>query len=348
MSSADMTKLYEAMPSKQTICKVADRYADILLGGFSNVEKNTETLTVDTVTQEVTVLEAYMDHADLLELAINVLEQIKQDDDVKGILEDLGPWYNDLMEQSMYSYYDGFELEYEEEDLYTELMAQVDEALADLQEQLSDADPENHLYLYTYLDSSNKIIGTKLVISGMDEPVSWLALEQAGQCAMQALFGDLQIMGSGSNAQGSYAVSVADEKLMDIRLENITQTSGTVYLEPSASLLTGIAEEIGMDSSMASMVAMADVVIRVDFENSDDASQCSVKILSNEVSLLEVGILGEVLEVQSIELPQNAVDSDDEEAAYSWLFGLDFAGLFTKLTDAGVPEDLLTAMLMAQ
>lgn len=345
ISSVDMTKLYDAMPSGQVIQSIAERYMDILLGGFSNVEKKTETLTLDPISQEVTVLEAYIDHVDLLEVAIAVLEQAKQDEDLKAVLEDLGPWYNDMMEQSMAFDYEYSDTSFEPLDLYAEMIAGIDASLAELQEQLADADPENYLYLYTYLDQNNGIIGIKLVVSGMEEPVSCLTLTQDGQFVSEILFGDMQVNGSGNEADslnGSYTVSVESEKLLDVKLENITQTSGVVYLEPSAALLAGIAEDMGMD---AGMVSMADVVLRISAEGTDENSQCTISVLSNEVSLFELDISGEMKEFQEFDLPVNVADSSDEEASYSWLMGLDIAGLITNLTEAGVPEELFTAMM---
>lgn len=345
LSSVDMSKLYEAMPSAETVGQLVGRYMDILLSGFSSVEKKSETLSLDGISQDVTVLEAYIDHADMIETAIAFLEQLKQDPDIKAVLVDLNPWFNDMMKQSMSSYYDYAESEYEPQDLYTEFTAQIDASLAQLREELSNADPENHLYLYTYLDEDNNIVGVKLSISGMEETVSCMTLTQAGQFSTEMILGGLQIKGSGveqSSLSGSYAVMVENEKILDITLENVTEASGVICLEPSAVFLADVAEEMGLD---AGMVSMADIMLRISTESTAQNSHYTVSVLSNEVSIVELEISGEVTEVGEILLPADALDANDEEAAFNWLMGLDLEDVMGKLQEAGVPEELFAALL---
>ena len=344
--SPDMSKLYESLPSKQVLGQLAERYMDILLGGFSNVEKYSEEMTLDGISQDLTVLEAYIDHQDLLEVFAAVLQQAKTDEDIKQILEALNPWYNDVMEQSMVSYHDYFGTDYEPVDLYREWIAKIDASLSELEEEFKHVDPKNHLYLYTYLDDNNKIVGSKLMISGMDEPISWLTISKDNQFVCQILFGELQIAGSGTiteSLNGTYSVQTGKEELMQIRAENLTRSKGTLYFEPSAFVLQQLAAEM----QIADAADMADIVLCICFEENNTDSQCEFLVFSSDVSLMELHISGKATEYPNILLPENVTDAANEENIYNWLSGLDWEHLLENLSDAGVPEGLLEGLLSA-
>lgn len=342
IASSDMDALHAALPSQQVLGQLAMRYMDIVFGGFSNVEKYSESLTLDGIHREVTVLEAYIDHPDLLEVFDTFLKQIKADEDIKRIAEQLNPWYNDLMEQSMASYNEYFDSSYVPVDLYEELIALVDELLSQLQEEFKNADQKNHLYLYTYLNDSNEIIGVELVVSGMDEPVSFLTLTNADRYSTQILFGDLQITGGGDcseNLNGSFVISTDEQKILEVVLEDVSQSKGVVYLEPSAAMLNAVASEIGFADSDA--MEMADVALCFSFEECEENIQCTINVLSKEDSVLKVQILGKELDPAEIRIPEKFVDSVDEETVYNWYSNMDFEGFFKKLTDIGVPVEFL-------
>lgn len=340
----NMAELYEALPSRQMLEQLAVRYMGILLGGFSNVEKYSETLTLDGISQNVTVLEAYIDHADLLDVSDTLLKQIKKDENIKQILEDLNPWYNDLMEQSMTPYNGYFDSGYEPVDLYEELIAAVEDALDELEDEFETADPDNYLCFYTYLDNSNQIIGINLLISGMEEPLSSLTVSEDGRYASQILVGDMQISGSGpvSDAfNGSFVLCVDNEKLFDIKAENVTQTAGVVSFELSTAAREMLAEGMGLPNA-------DNVVLGICFEDNGNDEQCTISIITDDEPLFELFISGKTQNSAEIILPKNAVQSDDEEAAFNWLIGCDFEKLFSNLSDAGLPEDFLTALLQEE
>lgn len=350
LQSADMAKLYDALPSGQTIKQIFDRYLDILLHGCSNVEKYTQEVTLGEITQKLTVLEAMTDEADLIEVTVKLLEQAKQDQDIKEVLEALDPWYQDMLKQSMDSYYDSVDAD-SSQTLYEEFIAEADAMLADLQEQLKNTDPDNQMTVYTYLDDRYHIVGIKLEATDMEETVSGMALCQDGQTSVQIIMGDTILTGSGQideSVGGSFELFAGEDKMLDIKLENVTESAGTVYLEPSAILMTELAEQMGVDNSDVGMMGMADVVLRVCYEETEESSKSSVTVLSNDVSVLELIITGEMTQQQEITLPVNAVDLNEEEAAYNWLAGLNVEGVIQKIADAGVPEELFASLFVTQ
>ena len=350
LQSADMTKLYDALPSGQTIKQIFDRYLDILLHGCSNVEKHTQEVTLGEITQKLTVLEAMTDEVDLIEVTAKLLEQAKQDQDIKEVLEALDPWYQDMLKQSMDSYYDSANAN-SSQTLYEEFIAEVDATLADLQEQLKNADPDNQMTVYTYLDDRYHIVGIKLQATDMEETVSGMALCQDGRISVQIIMGDTQLTGNGQideSVSGSYELFAGKDKMLDIKLENVTDSAGNVYLEPSAILMTELAEQMGVDNSGSGMMGMADVVLRVCYEEAEKSSKSSVTVLSNDISVLELIVSGEITQQQEITVPVNAVDLNAEEAAYNWLAGLNVEGVIQKITDAGVPVELFASLLVPQ
>lgn len=347
LQEADMTKLYAAMPSGQVIKQIFDRYADILLGGFSNIEKNTEEVTLGGITQELTVLTAMIDQTDMIEVAIKLLEQAKQDQDIKKILEDMEPWYQDMVAQNAYEPLD----KDEHLSLYEEFIEEIDATLADLQEQLKKADPENQMYLYTYLGKDYHIAGIKVQATGMEAPVSFMMLSQDSQFAAEFFLDDTKVTGSGQfgdSMSAGYELFVGADKMLDLKLESVTQTAGVIYLEPSAALMMELFEEMGVDSASAGMLGMADIVLRINYEENEDTSKSAVTLLSNDTSILEVVVSGEMTEPQEIKVPENAVDVNNEDAIYNWAAGLDIEGIFENITQAGVPEELFASLLTIQ
>ena len=182
----------------------------------------------------------------------------------------------------------------------------------------------------------------------MEDNMSLMTLQQDDRLTMEVLYGEVRLTGSGEvrdNVIFDYEMFIGSEKMLDISLEGITQTAGTVYIEPSAALMAELAAQMGMDSSSAGVMGMADVVMCIRYEKTEEGSKSVVSLLSNEVSLLDVTVTGKITQEQQITVPANTVDINNEDALYNWLSGLDLAGLIDKITQAGVPAELFASLL---
>ncbi|MBQ6831975.1 MAG: zinc-ribbon domain-containing protein [Oscillospiraceae bacterium] len=351
--SAETAKLYaDALPSADVIRALVQRYLPIMLGNFASVARSSEQVTVGDMTQELTVLTAYMEQEDLIGLVTEMLTTAKQDQELKSVIEGYGVVYNDMTARSMDAYSDFFEQEYVPEDLYQQFLEQIELELEELQKELDSANAEHHLYFYTYLNSNNRIVGQKLVLSGEDGGFSHITLEDRGRFESTVTLGDLQISGKGTVGDATdctFTVCQDTQEMATVRLEG-TSENGRVtcqaQIKPTAALRSAIAEDMELDDATAAMLSAADMTWMISLEGTDkEGTACATLTVGNDV-FLEVSATPRQMDPEQPVVPQNAVCADDEEALSQWILSLRWDTLMEQMTKAGVPQELLLALLL--
>ena len=113
---SDMTTV---LPDTKTLSTLLDRYGNILIENFGDETVTEEALSVEGVSEDCTVYEEILTEQEVLSILREVLTTAKEDQELKGLLD-------------MWSEAGGGE------DLYAQLVAGADSALADLPEEGSE------------------------------------------------------------------------------------------------------------------------------------------------------------------------------------------------------------------
>ncbi len=322
--TAMVEQVLAVMPSEEVLQKLVDKYLAIALKEFKDVEKESAKLELNGLSQDCTKLTVSIHHEDVLNVAKNVLTELKTDADVKKILEDVA----ELPDMGG-------------EDLYPSFQDGITDALESIEEQLED--PEKEVVILTvYTDSKNDVIGLCLAPESGDEDMHYTVVTEGDKFEFELAFLDeMTVEGNGTNkggkVSGDFVVmtqgqAVLDLALMDFDLGKLEkgQISGTVVIaapemDGMAAAVSGMKLSIGIDTGKES------ATVQLKAENT-------------------MGVLGSIkLEYKAtsggnITVPGNAVDPTDQTALMQWLMGMNFEKLIGNLEKAGLPAEL-TAML---
>lgn len=343
-SMEDMEQILQVLPEEEIFNGLLNRYIDIILSHFKDVQKETETLEVDGLQQVCTVLSVQLYEEDALDIVVQILETAKEDPDIKQIVDGYSDYLNDKMRQQ----YESFGWEWEDEDHYAEFISQIEDMLDDLADQYEDLDTENYIAIKTYVDDADAVVGRHFQFVGEETEEIWFYMLSDGNvCNVEAVFTpvDMKITGSsvikGNMQEQEYILFLQGTKYITLTVEELDlnelqqgNISCTIRLDPTAALL----EEMFGDAAMS----FADVVLELKLDSSQ--SEFALNLLTNESLILGIEINAASSAPEEIEIPSEVVDMMDMEAVVAFVEELDFNALLTNLRNAGVPEELVTEL----
>lgn len=147
LTGADMEKY---LPEADKIDKLITTYSDIVLKNIKKVERSQETITAGEISQECTKLAVTCDGEDVKKISKEILEELKEDNVVKEIIENIDA-----------SAYDSFQ-------------TQIEDALAELESEEAD---DSKLEMNVYVDEKAQIVGRTVVLSAEGESFEIKALQ---------------------------------------------------------------------------------------------------------------------------------------------------------------------------
>ena len=338
MDQEMIAELAKVMPSQEVLETIATRYVGVLMSGFGDVEKSTETVKVSGVSQKLHVLKATMDEDDLVEIAENLIKTLKKDKDIKEI----------ILEIEEYS---------GEEGIYDSFIEAMDEALETLDEEDMDL-PSFKLTLLTYLNDANDIVGITVKASSMGakiEPISWVRVEQGKKFASEFVISagteSLVFEGKGEKAKttnSKYTLSFDGEKLLTVEVKDYVsddaQTSGTVRIIPSEDIMDEVMGDADLPESVSDLIGSADPALEIQFSIVEGKTgEFSIALTAGSKKLVTLSCFTKVTVPDAIQIPENVVEFKDEESLNEWtetMNGDFLSTLIERLIEAGVPADL--------
>lgn len=339
---SDMTTV---LPDTKTLSTLLDRYGNILIENFGDETVTEEALSVEGVSEDCTVYEEILTEQEVLSILREVLTTAKEDQDLKGLLD-------------MWSEAGGGE------DLYAQLVAGADSALADLPEEGSEEiNPEAAMFnSKIWTNAEGKIVGREFGFT--DETgtesyplISWKNPSADGNSALYfELWLDtssITLTGSGQSGDqgltGEYVLAFDGVKTVGIGVNNLkSDTEAPGYMNGSFnfSLLdTGTEEE---PNPLAAFGLTANIIS----DAAAQTSQVDFSLTSSGAPVVTLSVTGGYeASGESVEMPDQAVldaalsvESEEDMTAYAE--GLDWTTVLTNLGAAGVPEELINQLQM--
>ena len=339
---SDMTTV---LPDTKTLSTLLDRYGNILIENFGDETVTEEALSVEGVSEDCTVYEEILTEQEVLSILREVLTTAKEDQELKGLLD-------------MWSETGGGE------DLYAQLVAGADSALADLPEEGSEEiNPEAAMFnSKIWTNAEGKIVGREFGFT--DETgtesyplISWKNPSADGNSALYfELWLDtssITLTGSGQSGDqgltGEYVLAFAGVKTVGIGVNNLkSDTEAPGYMNGSFnfSLLdTGTEEE---PNPLAAFGLTANIIS----DAAAQTSQVDFSLTSSGAPVVTLSVTGGYeASGESVEMPDQAVldaalsvESEEDMTAYAE--GLDWTTVLTNLGAAGVPEELINQLQM--
>lgn len=332
-SPAMLAELAEALPSAETLTKVLDRYLNIALKELDNVEQSTTTLEVGGVKQECTLLTLKVYEADALALVKAVLNEAKDDAELKKIIEDVAKGVEDMVGEDIGA-----------GEAYADFKEGVEDLLAELNE-VTETDTENPIQLDTYVDKNHNIIGMKLNMDSQGERydvVYFYNLTEGEKTAFEFAVpsdvddtDDFKVSGTGTKAggktSGTYTVTMQGMDMVTVKIADLNEESGTVTLTPSADLFPG---------EVTDMLGELSLQIKLSGEGFE------LNILGDNEQLLGIAIKAVESDGPDMNVPSNAVDGTNSSAMEQWAEKLAMDKLMENLEKAGA-KDFFEALFTA-
>lgn len=339
---SDMTTV---LPDTKTLSTLLDRYGNILIENFGDETVTEEALSVEGVSEDCTVYEEILTEQEVLSILREVLTTAKEDQELKGLLD-------------MWSEAGGGE------DLYAQLVAGADSALADLPEEGSEEiNPEAAMFnSKIWTNAEGKIVGREFGFT--DETgtesyplISWKNPSADGNSALYfELWLDtssITLTGSGQSGDqgltGEYLLAFDGVKTVGIGVNNLkSDTEAPGYMNGSFnfSLLdTGTEEE---PNPLAAFGLTANIIS----DAAAQTSQVDFSLTSSGAPVVTLSVTGGYeASGESVEMPDQAVldaalSVESEEDMTVFAEGLDWTTVLTNLGAAGVPEELINQLQM--
>ncbi|MBP3305768.1 MAG: zinc ribbon domain-containing protein [Oscillospiraceae bacterium] len=333
--------LRDALPSGETVNTLLKKYIAIALEYIGDADKETETLELDGLKQEATALTVKVTEKDLLNIVIKILEEAKNDQALKGIVEGFG------------AYIDSMNPNNKGTDYYAEFSDAVEDAIKNLKDKLASASTDNYIRITTYADNADSVIGRTIkVISGGEtvQTLYYRTVTDGDAFRFKASVSELEITGSGTVKgnvlDGEYSVKVSDTEYLLLKISDFDQAklergylSGTIRLEPSSKLI----KEVVGNSNMS---IFADLALELKLDTSDTAANIDIDIFANDSLLVGLTMNTKITEGGSIKKPssKDTVNAMDEEEVKEWVQNMDFDALLRNLKAAGVPSEYVDAL----
>lgn len=340
-SMESVSALQAALPSEETVNTLLKKYITIVLESIEDADKETEELELDGLTQNATALTVKITETELLNIALRILEEAKNDQALKDIVVGLG------------AYIDSMNPDSEGTDYSAEFTDAVENAIRELNDALAGASADNYIRITTYVDSADKVIGRTFKVASEGEAAQTLyyrTVTQGDDFRFKASVSEFVMTGSGTVKgnvlDGEYSVTVSDTEYLALKISDFDQSkleqgylSGTIRLEPSARLI----EELAGSSDMS---VFADLALELKLDTSDTAASVDIDVFANDSLLVGLTLSSKATESGSIKTPssRDTVNATDEEEVAQWIQDMDFDTLLRDLKAAGVPSEYVDAL----
>lgn len=343
LSLAMMSDFTGLLPEASVVEELLNRYSALVFDNMNEQDSTTETLTAQGISEDCTVYEARISQDDALKMATAILESAKSDKEIEGILE---TWSQKLPDS---------------EGLYDKFLSSVESGLASLKEADTSDDSEtsdeadDYITSRIWVNADGQIAGRELSVhsDGTESPViTWQMPKSDSGFGYLLSYkdsdnGEFALTGSGTIdgdlLNGTYQFSADGTPYANIELKDYDTASakkGDLNGNYTITLISSDEND--------SMAALANFALIMDLTSADTSGAIDLSITSAGSTLGTLSITSEPgngVEIPDLTSITDAYDVTDEDAMTEYASGLDFTALMSSLTDAGVPDEVITYIL---
>jgi len=318
-------EIAKVLPSEETVAELLNRYLSIAYDEMNKVEKDNETLEIGDIEQKLTTLEVELDQKTIKNVAVAILNEVKNDKEIKTIIRGVAEFADE-----------------DADEVYSEFKDAVSDTL-DMAKDLEIEDNETFATITLYVNNSHDIVGCS--VEADDEEMVFCAKVCDGKnFAYEMTAPGVEITGEGTEQDGvidgEFAVKAGDMKICNFSLVGFSTKdnllNGKIRIVPSSDLL----KQAGMESAAVSAISLANFELELGFTSQQNAGSIDINLLSGGDLFVGITISATQTNAEKIEVPtgNNVID---EYYADEWLEGLDVEKLLDNLENAGVPSELV-------
>ena len=337
-SFLDNEALKKAIPDEGDLNDLIAKYIKIALDEIEGVEVGEDELEVGEIEEKLTTVEIAFTEELGVKMLKAVLEELKDDKDIKSYINDLAKVLEDedMLEDS--------------EEVYEMFVESIDDALDTMED--VDASDDAIFTLIDYVDSSHKIVG-RAVFEGDDtdeDPMFFYATVHDGknyEFELSVPMVGVAITGNGvdkgGELTGDYVVSVGGKDYVKLSLEEFDVTAiaqgkikGKITVSPSKDLL----KELGVSGMEYQGIAIADLALQLDLDIAKKKADIAVNLLVDKEVFVGIEFAYKISSAPKFEVPsgKDVLDMDD---AGEWVESVDLKKFIETLKDAKLPSDII-------
>ncbi len=307
VTGSGITTMLESLklPQGKALNNLLMKYIQLAYKGITDVTKEKAPFTVNGTDITLTAYTCKITEKIAADILISVLTEAKKDATIKGMLPDS-----------------------------TNYEASIDALLSTLQAD-TDYDTTEVLYLVTYVDEQNNIVGRKLALLENDTAtvdVQYIVAE--GKTDISLYSGDSMIALRGENGTYQLLMTTAGNQftLADIKVSG-NEKKGTLTITPNEFTLQAL---LGQP---------LDLSLELSWDSTTADAKVGIDAYLNKDLLLGIQISGKETTPGNISVPSDTIDVNNQIALQNWLASINLETLLNRLLDAGVPQSLFGALL---
>jgi hypothetical protein len=300
---------------------------EIALKEVDDVKKNSKKISIDGVSQKLTTLKIGLSEETVLKMALAVMEEAKDDKDLKKALLPLLDYLAEEMDMDE----DG-------DELYEMMQEAIDEGAEAMDDLVDDADDEEIVTITDYVNNNHEVVGRTIEVAGQ-EYFTYVTVRKGNKVASKIeVYGQEVLAGSGTEKKGilnaEYSVTIEEETLVNITVEDFNTDllekdmiiNGTFTLRPTAKLY----EMANLDSSISSVINTVDPALQIVCDGSKEKSTAAINLLSGNKVFVGISLDSSSEEPSNVKVPTNTTTDTN-----AWASNMDLGML------SGVLGDLL-------
>lgn len=331
------------LPAADIVQTILTRYSDIFFDNVADAENpGTQDAAAGDVHQELNVLEGHVTQKEAIPMLQQILDAVKEDEELKGLIES----WTEVLNDPQYTY-DTFL------DALTELRDEVDVNIDDTD--------ESGFILRAWVDGDGEVVGRQILMdegNGEENLVSYLAttdgdkrgftLQLSADSESFALEGSGEM--NGDLLSGTYTVLADGETIAQIDVTDY-DTKATQEGNWNGTYTFSGVPEVAEDGSTYDPFGGMQLVFTTAGKDADNVDW-NLALVSSGVSLGSVSLTGnnegEALETADIASLTDVYDFSVDDDVENYVSSMDLTTITDSLTSAGMPEgwldDLTAAM----
>lgn len=326
------------LPDAETSTQLVNKYLTVAFADLQTVERSAETVTVNEISQEMTVLTVTLNESQCRDISVAILQTLQNDDRMKQMAEAYllvaqevckqNPAYADMLDEIPTA---------------DELWAQIPEEIAKLQAE--EVTTDKNLTYRVYVDENDKICGRLLQLPTEETVLlSYMTAKDGENFSMEAVLktdSEIRIIGNGT-AQNSVFTLTADEReVMVLEVSELDMQAfakgelyGSFKLKLGKDLWNDLKD--AMDQQALAVLAVPSLQTTITRE------QQEYSLYVGGMMLFKVTAEIQPLEATDIKIP---LSPNVQYFAHLWLEGMEFDTILENLEKAGVPQEYVDALL---
>jgi hypothetical protein len=326
-----MQDVLDALPSQSKFEDILEDYVVVALKNVDKVSSSSKSISVGGVEQKCTELKVTFDADTLEDMTEDILKQMKNDKEIKKMLENIAKKADADFDSDDYEDY-------------------IDDMLDDLDYAFDD---DLEIVMKVYVDGKGKIRGRVIEYEDRYDSfeVSMLMPQKGRKVGYELSFevdGEtVKLTGegkkSGDKVTGDFTVKYNGTSIVDLSVKKLDVESlknGKLNGKIEASVSSKLAKVTG---SISGMSIIEDIRLTLDAETDDNSFKYKIGVIYDDEDIGTITLSAKSSKGSKVSLPssKNTVSISDEDDMLEWVEDIEWSKFLKNLDKANLPDDVI-------